>query len=185
MQTVAVSEIALTEAIDRRWDPFDRQVNIGDSLCVDYLRRVYLKEEATMWTTEHSLVTIAASKAIWGLWADVEGWPEWNADLDRAGLSGPFAAGSTITMSPRGQEPIVLRIAEAEEPELFVDEADLGDVVVRTTHRLEHLDRDVLRVVYRMEITGAEADAMGPQIGPEISADFPQVMAALVERAER
>jgi hypothetical protein len=114
----------------------------------------------------------------------VSGWPDWNADLERAELSGPFAAPSTITMTPHGQEPIELRIAEAVEPELFVDEAHLGDVVVRTIHRIEQLEGRI-RVAYRMEITGPEADTLGLQIGPEISADFPQVLAALVERAER
>ena len=138
-----------------------------------------------MWTTEHSIETTAAPEAIWGLWAEVAGWPGWNADLELAELSGPFAAGSTITMTPHGQEPIELRIAEAVEPELFVDEANLGDVVVRTIHRLERLDGGRIRVVYRMEITGTDADTLGPQIGPEISADFPQVLAALVDGAER
>jgi hypothetical protein len=137
-----------------------------------------------MWTAEHSIETTAAPEAIWGLWAEVAGWPDWNADLERADLSGPFAAGSTITMTPHAQEPIELRIAEAVKPELFVDEADLGDVVVRTIHRIEQLEGRI-RVVYRMEITGPKADTLGPQIGPEISADFPQVLPALAERAER
>jgi hypothetical protein len=35
-----------------------------------------------------------------------------------------------------------------------------------------------------MEITGPAADTLGPQIGPEISGDFPQTLAALAERAE-
>ncbi len=137
-----------------------------------------------MWTTEHSIETTAAPEAIWRLWAEVAGWPDWNADLERAELSGPFAAGSTITMTPHGQEPIELRIAEAVEPKQFVDEAHLGDVVVRTIHRIEQLGGRI-RVFYRMEITGPEADTLGPQIGPDISADFPQVLAALVERAGR
>jgi hypothetical protein len=67
---------------------------------------------------------------------------------------------------------------------LFVDEADLGEIVVRTIHRVEELDQGRRRVMYRMEITGSAADTLGPQIGPEISGDFPQVLAALVERAE-
>jgi hypothetical protein len=138
-----------------------------------------------MWSTERSIETTAAPEAIWGLWAGVAGWPGWNADLELAELSGRFAAGGTITMTPHGQEPIELAIAEVVEPERFVDEADLGDVVVRTIHRLERLDSARIRVVYRMEITGPKADTLGPQIGPEISADFPQVLAALVERAER
>jgi hypothetical protein len=137
-----------------------------------------------MWTREDSVETTAAPTAIWEIWADVPQWPEWNADLERAELSGPFAAGSTITMIPHGEESIELRIAEAVEPEVFVDEASLGDVVVRTVHRIERLGDGRIRIVYGMEITGPAADVLGPQIGPEISGDFPQVLEALVERAE-
>ena len=87
-------------------------------------------------------------------------------------------------MYQQGGDQVALRIAEAAEPELFVDEADLGDVVVRTTHRIDHVGPGRIRVIYQMEITGPEADTVGPQIGPEISDDFPQVLAALVEAAE-
>jgi hypothetical protein len=137
-----------------------------------------------MWVAEHSVETTAAPQAIWRQWSDVHRWPEWNGDIERIELDGPFAAGSRITMTPVGDEPVELRIAEAAEPELFVDEADLGEVVVRTIHRVDHVDEGRARVTYRMEITGPAADTLGPQIGPQISGDFPQVLAALVERAE-
>ena len=137
-----------------------------------------------MWSTEHSIETNAAPERIWLLWADVQGWPEWNADIEHVELDGPFAAGSRIVMTPSGQEPIELRIAEAAEPGLFVDEADIGDVIVRTTHGVQRVAGDRSQVSYRMEITGPQADTLGPQIGPEISGDFPETLAALVERAE-
>jgi hypothetical protein len=137
-----------------------------------------------MWTTEQSTDTTAAPQAIWRVWSDVDRWPDWNTDLVRAELSGPFAAGSTITMHQRGGDTIELRIAEASEPESFVDQADLGEVVVRTIHRLEPLERDRVRVIYRMEISGPGADTLGPRIGAAISADFPQVLAAVIARAE-
>jgi uncharacterized membrane protein len=137
-----------------------------------------------MWETEHSIETSAPPQQIWRLWADVAGWPAWNADIEQIELIGPFAAGSMIRMTPIGQEPIELRIAEAVEPEMFVDEADLGEIVVRTIHRAEERDGGRTRVSYRMEITGPASDTLGPQIGPEISGDFPQTLAALVERAE-
>jgi len=136
-----------------------------------------------MWTTEHQLETGATPEAVWRVWENVPGWPAWNADLERAELSGPFAAGSTITMVSPGQEPIQLRIAEAVEPERFVDEADLGPIVVRTEHRVERLSDGRSRIHYRMEITGAEADTIGPELGPQISADFPDVIRALAELA--
>jgi uncharacterized protein YndB with AHSA1/START domain len=137
-----------------------------------------------MWVAEHTIETTATPEAIWRQWSDVDGWPEWNGDIERIELDGPVAAGSRITMTPVGQEPVELRIAEALEPEQFVDEADLGEIVVRTMHRVERLDQGRARVTYRMEITGPAADTLGAEIGPQISGDFPQVLAALVERAE-
>ena len=137
-----------------------------------------------MWTTEHSIETTASAETIWRLWADVPGWPDWIADIARVELSGPFAAGSTIVMTPIGQDPVALRIEEAIEHELFIDVAEVGDLVVRTIHCVDRLDHRHNRVVYRMEISGRAADEMGPALGPKISGDFPQTLAALVDRAE-
>jgi hypothetical protein len=138
-----------------------------------------------LWTTEHSIETTARPEEVWRVWSEVARWPEWNADLERAELSGPFATGSTITMHPRGGDAIELRIEETEERSGFVDVADLGVVVVRTVHRLSPIGGERGRVVYRMDITGPQADDLGPEIGPQISADFPDVLRALVGRAER
>jgi len=138
-----------------------------------------------MWTAEHSIETSAAPEAVWRLWADVPRWPEWNADLALAELTGAFRARSIIRMTSVEGDAVELRIAEAREPELFVDEADLGGLTVRTTHRVEPAGPERSRVVYRMEITGPEADSIGPELGPQISGDFPEVLQALAARAER
>src|SRR5262245_2480578 len=136
-----------------------------------------------MWTTEHSVETTASPESIWRLWSDVTTWREWNADIERIELTGPFVPGSTIAMTPVGQETVELLIAEVSEPSLFVDQADLGEVVVRTTHTVERLGDERNRVTYRMEITGPASDTVGPELGPKISGDFPETLAALVERA--
>src|SRR5437870_4772744 len=137
-----------------------------------------------MWSTEHSIETTAAADAIWRLWADVPGWPTWNADLAQAELIGDFTPGSTIRMTSINGETVELRIADAVRPDRFVDEADLGAVLVRTSHQVEPMDRGRVRVVYRMEISGPQADDIGSELGPQISGDFPETLAALVERAE-
>jgi hypothetical protein len=54
-----------------------------------------------------------------------------------------------------------------------------------TTHRVEGVGGERSRITYRMEITGPSAEPVGPEIGPEISGDFPQVLEALAARAER
>jgi hypothetical protein len=137
-----------------------------------------------MWTAEHTIETSASPETIWTHWSDVRRWPEWNADIEHIEICGPFAPGGTIAMTPAGQDTVELRIAEAVEPDLFVDQADLGDVVVRTIHRVDRLDDDRRRITYRMEISGPAADTVGPEVGPQISADFPETLAALAKRAE-
>lgn len=136
-----------------------------------------------MWMCEHTVETDATPEAIWQLWADVGNWGAWNADIESVHINGPFVTGAEITMVPAGQDPVLLRIAEATVNELFVDEARIDGMLLRTTHRLEPVDPDRTRVVYRMEITGAGADEIGPQIGPAITADWPATMAALVKLA--
>ncbi|OKK21834.1 polyketide cyclase [Streptomyces sp. CB00455] len=138
-----------------------------------------------MWDYEHSIETGATPEAVWGLWADVKNWGTWNAEIEKIEIDGPFAPGSRITMTPPGDEPILLSIAEAVEGEKFVDEARFGDLLLRTTHRIDRLDQERIRLVYRMEITGTGADEVGPQIGPGITADWPQTMAALAALASR
>jgi uncharacterized protein YndB with AHSA1/START domain len=132
-----------------------------------------------MWSVEHETEAELQPEAVWRAWADVERWPLWNADIESISIDGPFAAGSTIAMAPKGQETVELQVTEAVENERFVDEANVAGTVVRTTHRIDPVDRDRLRIVYRLEASGpAEGE-----IGPAVSADFPETLASLVEYA--
>jgi Polyketide cyclase / dehydrase and lipid transport len=134
-----------------------------------------------MWMTEHSIETNVAPDAIWRAWAEVARWPEWNGDIERIELIGPFAAGSMIAMTPHGQAPVKLRLAHVVEGERFVDEAEVAETVVRTMHRIEPLDNGAVRILYRLEASGPAAEA----IGPAISADFDDTLRALVQHAGR
>ncbi|MGA5037152.1 SRPBCC family protein [Streptomyces capoamus] len=138
-----------------------------------------------MWQYQHSIESSATPEAIWRLWADVENWGTWNAEIEKIEMDGPFAPGTQITMTPPGDDPVLLHIAEAVENELFVDEARFDGLLLRTIHRIDRIDQNRIRVTYRMEITGAGADEAGPQIGPGITADWPETMAALAELALR
>ncbi|MEV5956765.1 polyketide cyclase [Streptomyces sp. NPDC051987] len=137
-----------------------------------------------MWTYEHSIETDATPEAIWGLWTDVAHWGVWNADIASIRISGPFETGAEIVMTPAGQDPVHLLVAETAVNELFVDEARFDGLLLRTVHRLGRGDRGRTRVTYRMEITGPGADRLGPQIGPAVTGDWPQTMAALVKLAQ-
>ena len=77
-----------------------------------------------------------------------------------------------------------MRLTEVTPGRSFTDEMDAGDFVVRTVHRLEPAAEGLTRIVYRTEITGPAAGQIGPELGPQITADFPEVLASLAKLAE-
>src|SRR3954449_8721867 len=52
-------------------------------------------------TQAHARST-AAPAAFFERWADMATWPEWNQDTEWVRLDGPFAAGSTGALKPKG-----------------------------------------------------------------------------------
>ncbi len=138
----------------------------------------------SVWEYEHSAEGGTTPAAIWRAWSEVERWGEWNADIEAIELDGPFAAGSTIAMTPRGAEPVQLRLEAVEENVRFVDVAELGGLTIRTEHRVEALADGLVRVTYRTQIEGPGSEDPDFGLGPAITADFPQTVAALLARAE-
>jgi len=136
-----------------------------------------------MWEYEYGIETTAAPDAVWRHWSDMAAWPQWNDGIEKIEIDGPFAVGTTFTMTLPGDEPIQMRLTEIVPGEQFTDEMDAGDFVVRTMHRLEPAAGRT-RIVYRTQITGPAAGQAGPQLGPAITADFPEVLAALAKLAE-
>jgi uncharacterized protein YndB with AHSA1/START domain len=135
-----------------------------------------------MWSYEHAIEADIDAAAVWSAWADVASWNEWNADIERIAIDGPFAVGARIEMKPRGADPITLRLDDVRPGERFVDVVELEGVVVTTTHQVEETDSGSTRILYRTEITGPAAEQVGPHLGPAITEDFPQTMETLVER---
>src|SRR4051794_10725746 len=133
-----------------------------------------------MWSTEFSQNTEVSAEALWPLLKDVNGWGAWNDGIEAIALDGPLAVGATFQMKPPGEDAVTSTIAELEENHLLTDVTDLGDLVIRVAHRLEPQPGGGTAVSYRVEVTGPAADSIGEEVGSSISADFPQVIAALV-----
>jgi uncharacterized protein YndB with AHSA1/START domain len=150
-----------------------------------------------MWEYEYSVDTAATPAAVWSHWSDMPAWPAWNAGIEKIEIDGPFEVGTTFTMTPPGDDPVTMRLTEIVPGELFTDEMDAGDFVVRTVHSLTPVTpgsvtpgsvtpgsvTSATRITYRTEITGPAADQIGPELGPAITADFPDVLAALAKVA--
>jgi uncharacterized protein YndB with AHSA1/START domain len=139
-----------------------------------------------MWTYDHSLETRAPAETIFEILRDVSRWPEWNPGVERIDLDGAFATGTTGVMVIPDQGSLSFRLAWVGEGQGFEDETEIpgAEVLVRVRHSLEPLAAGGTRITYRATVEGPAADALGPEIGPGVTADFPEVMAALAARAE-
>jgi hypothetical protein len=136
-----------------------------------------------MWSHEHVTETDLTPAEIWAVRSDVDSWATWDTSMDEIALLGPFAVGSQVSMTPQGQDPIRSTIVAVEPQALYADEAEFGGVTLRFSHALTELDGGGTRIVHRLTISGAAADEVGPELGPQITEDFPEAMAALIAAA--
>ena len=138
-----------------------------------------------MWVAEHSIATSASREAILDLFADVTRWPAWNRGTAWVTLDGPFAAGTTGLMKIPDQDPLPFRLVVVDA-DGFEDETPIPEagIVVRVRHTISSARDGRINIVYRATIDGPRADELGPEIGPQVTADFPEVLAALAARAE-
>ena len=133
-----------------------------------------------MWHTEHTHDTPASPEAVFALWADVEGWPAWDASLVATTLDGPFAAGTAGTLHPQGMpEPIAFVITAVDDGAGFADETQLGPLTLRFRHRVEPRGGGA-RIVVTVEADGPDSD----QVGPAVASDLPESVAALAAAAQ-
>ncbi len=138
-----------------------------------------MENTTSSWATDHSIQTAAAPERIWALFRDVPGWKRWNAGIEQIDLEGPFATGTWFSMTPPGQEALRTKLIDVRDGEHFIDETQVGELVVTVTHRIERVAANLTRIVYALEAKGPDA----AQVGPAIAADFPEVLAALVRVA--
>jgi len=134
-----------------------------------------------MWTDTASIVTTASPQALWRLFEDVAGWTDWNAGIERVALNGPFAAGTTFDMKAPGMDAFRSTLRDVRPNAGFVDETVLEDTRFLVSHELQALPAGGTRVVYAIRVEGPEAATLGPLV----TADFPEVLAALRTLAER
>lgn len=137
-----------------------------------------------MWTTEHIALTELGRETVWSAVRRLHEGTLSYPGADAFELHGPFAVGTELTVTPVGQEPIRSRISEVVPGRVYADVTDLGEV--RLTFRYELEDAGVgtgTRVRYSLAIDGDAADAVGPELGPQISADFPEAVAGLLGAA--
>ena len=138
-----------------------------------------------MWSTEYSTATDLAAPAIWAALSDLHHGVALDGNSDRFELHGPFAVGTELTVTPQGQGSFRSTITELTENSVYADRTEFGGLILTFRHTLAPLAGGGTRVTHELVIDGDDAGTMGPELGPQISADFPEAMNALLAAARR
>ena len=137
-----------------------------------------------MWSNEYSAETALAPEAVWTALEELHSGRLSYPGSDTFELHGPFAVGTEVSVTPAGQDTFRSTIVELVENERYADLTRFGRLELLFRHTLERLPSGT-RVTHRLEIDGDGVDEVGPELGPQISGDFDESMAALFEAAER
>jgi hypothetical protein len=135
-----------------------------------------------MWTAQHSADTDLPAAAVWAALRDLHTGATPSADGDRFEIHGPFEVGTELDVTPQGQGTFRSRIVELVENERYADRTEFGDVVLTFRHTLAPAGGGT-RVTHELVIDGPGADSTGPQLGPQITADFPAALNGLFAAA--
>jgi len=136
-----------------------------------------------MWTTEYRTETDVEPQAIWAAVRDLHSGIKLSENSDTFELHGPFAVGTAVSVTPQGQDTFQSKIIELVEPEVYADVTSFGDVTLLFRHTLTPLAGGGTEITHRLEIDGPGAEAIAPELGPQISEDFPAAMADLIAAA--
>jgi hypothetical protein len=131
---------------------------------------------------EHSrtVTTSAAPEAVWALWADPSTWPSWDPSVVAVVLDGPFAQGTTGTMTLAGPFEVPVTLVVVEPGARYADELTMGDLVLRIDHVVAPLPDGGSEVTVSTTVDGPGAD----DVGSMVTAEAPLALAALTAAAE-
>ena len=138
-----------------------------------------------MWSTEYSAETKAAPEAVWAALRDLHSGVKLSDGSDAFELHGPFAVGTELSVTPQGQDTFRSVIIELEEPKAYADRTEFGGLVLTFRHTLHPGASGGTLVTHQLQIDGPDADQAGPEVGSQISEDFPAAMADLLAAAGR
>lgn len=132
---------------------------------------------------KHTVETTASPSTIWQIWQDVSNWNTWDHGIEFSTINGPFKAGATGTIKPKGGPLIHTRLTQVEPMKMFVDEAKLPLTRIIVSHSLTE-SKGKTYVTHHIEMRGLLSFVFAFLIGRDMKKNLPQEMLAMVRKAE-
>jgi hypothetical protein len=130
-----------------------------------------------------SVVSAAPADRVWKIWSDVSTWGEWNPNVSKMELTGPFASGTTGTMHRKAGGSHQIQLVDVQPGRSFVL---VTSVIPGTTFRficrVDPVGTET-KISQAVEITGP-LGFLGGLLGPGVSKDFGTLLSNLAKKAE-
>ena len=131
-----------------------------------------------------SVVTAAPADKVWKIWSDTTTWGDWNPMVTTMELHGPFASGSTAVMHTKGGQHHKMRLVDVVPGRSFALETNVVPLTTfRFNCRIEPVGAEA-KISQMVEVKGPLGPILGGMLGPQVSNEFPALLASLAKKAE-
>ena len=73
---------------------------------------------------------------VWEIMTDINNWKDWHPGIDSTRMEKPFEVGNTFTLTPRGKQPVTIKIIDIQPGLSFTDRTDFPGAQMFDTHTL-------------------------------------------------
>jgi uncharacterized protein YndB with AHSA1/START domain len=125
----------------------------------------------------------AAPAAVWKVWTDVQGWPDWDLTKEIARMDGPFAEGASGWAKQRGNLGGPFTITAIDPGRRWVSECPipLGGKIV-FDHVIQPVDDGSVRVTKSVEVLGGFGPLFRLMFAARMRRDITESLEALGRR---
>jgi ligand-binding SRPBCC domain-containing protein len=132
---------------------------------------------------QEQVVIHTSPEAIFSIYENVEGWCQWDPDVQSASIAGEFVSGTAGKIKPTSGPPVRMRLTEVERNRSFTDETKLPMCSMKFEHHLVQEGQGT-RVVHRVSFSGPLAFFFGRVIGRQLRRGLPEALTRLKALAE-
>jgi hypothetical protein len=138
-----------------------------------------------MATHGRSRQTRASTDAVWRVWSDPSTWHEWNPNVQRMEMNGPFANGTTGIMHTNAGQHHQIQLANVQPGRSF----DLETSAIPLTHFTFHCEvvpgsQAGSTISQSLAVSGPLGFVFSLLAGERIAASFESLLNGLAQKAE-
>jgi Polyketide cyclase / dehydrase and lipid transport len=133
-----------------------------------------------------SVETSASPESVWKIWSDMSTWGDWNPNVSTMEWTGGFVQGSEGMMNTRAGQHHKMKLAEVQPGRFFALETRVvPGTMFRFNCRVEPSASGAgAKISQMVEVKGPLGPIMQGMMGPQVSKEFPTLLANLARKAE-